>query len=166
MGPLTSTQDVFVEIEKIPPRDFALPSSSVHSQTSSLPSTQKARVLWTNRCYCCCRYWLWVKETWCRWKKKNVKKLEQLNLTRPNWQVSHLTINKPLPTFSFLLAFRLRLGALHICEKLIISQSGAAGCLAACQPQEEWKKMVLFSRGLCWEEDRALCFEYCVKWLQ
>lgn len=79
--------------------------------------------------------------------EKNKKK--QLNLTRPNWQVSYLTINKPLPTFSFLLASRLRLGALHICEKLIISQSGAAGCLAACQPQEEWKNVSFQQRTLC-----------------
>lgn len=42
------------------------------------------------------------------------------------------------------------LKALHICEKVIISLSGAAGCHAACQPQEE-KVNVLFQ----W---RTVCF--------
>lgn len=79
--------------------------------------------------------------------------LEQLYLTSSpsgkSTPPSRLSINKPLPSFPPFSFPSSRSGALHICEKVIISQSGAAGCHAACQPQEEKGNVLCQGKTVC-----------------
>lgn len=67
--------------------------------------------------------------------------LEQLYLTGSPSDKSTppicLTINKRLPSYPLSPSPPRCLGAQHICEKVIISQSAAAGCHTADQPQAQ-----------------------------
>ena len=85
-------------------------------------------------------------------KKKTTqekKTVEQLYLTSsPSGKTappSRLTINKPLPSFIHPPSPRPRPGALHICEKVIISQSGAAGCHVAFSAGKRWEMLYVRS---------------------
>lgn len=65
---------------------------------------------------------------------------KQLNVTQPKWQVSPLTINKPLPSFFLLPPPTGISGREASVKKAIIS---GAGHSAGCQPQDK-KAHVLF----------------------
>ena len=116
--------------------------------------TQKAGVLGTSSCCC---HWLWFKEMCFESKRRKQKKkttqekktVEQLYLTSsPSGKTappSRLTINKPLPSFIHPPSPRPRPGALHICEKVIISQSGAAGCHVAFSAGKRWEMLYVRS---------------------
>lgn len=83
--------------------------------------------------------------------KKNC--LEQLYLTSSpsgkSTPPSHLAINKPVPSSPLSPSPLPCSRALHICEKVIISQSGVAGCHAACQPQEEQGHALCQGKTVC-----------------